>query len=106
MPCSAPRHAILTPWDRNGRFNVSCETSARFGSLEEQAAHGVRFLLATFVSIIEGNVGFVDILTTPVPQGKLGFLDVLRVQKAKNQSRQRKERENPGDVTLCSQIRL
>jgi hypothetical protein len=51
-------------------------------------------------------MGFVDILTTPVPQGKLGFLDVLRVQKAKNQSRQRKERENPGDVTLSNQIRL
>ena len=88
------------------RFGVSFETSARIGSLKEQAAYGVRFLRATFVSIIEGNVGFVDILTTPVPQGKLCFLDVLRVQKAKNQSRQRKERENPGDVTLCSQIRL
>lgn len=54
----------------------------------------------------EGNLGFADVLTKPVPQGKLGSLDVLRVQKAKNQSRQRKERENPGDVTLCSQIRL
>jgi hypothetical protein len=56
--------------------------------------------------MIEGNLGFADVLTKPVPQEKLGFLDVLRVQKAKNQSRQRKERENPGDVTLCSQIRL
>jgi len=62
--------------------------------------------LATFVVKIEANVGFAEVPTKPVPQGKLDFLDVLRVQKAKNESRQRKERENRGDVTLCSQIRL
>lgn len=55
---------------------------------------------------MEANAGLVAFLAESVPQQKREFPNALRVQKAKNERRQRKERENLGDVTVCSQIRL
>ena len=82
MQCSALRRVILTPRDRNVRLDISRETQARFVSLKEFFAYGVRLLVGHILRDDGSECGFGLGLLEARPHEILEFPDVLCVQKA------------------------